>query len=105
MFDTHFIFLLLKLYFSHNFTEESTLPSPPTLPKNYDAQTHMVTHQVRGRIFHATIPSAQLASELMASGAPAAIAEATAIFRSVLACQEVTGHPTAPRQFSLGVGR
>ena len=49
----------------------------------------MVTHQVRGRIFHATIPSAQLASELMASGAPADIAEASAIFRAVLACQEV----------------
>ena len=49
----------------------------------------MVTHQVRGHIFHATIPSAQLASELMASGAPADIAEATAIFRAVLACQEV----------------
>ncbi len=49
----------------------------------------MVTHQVRGCIFHATIPSAQLAAELMANGAPAAIAEATAIFRAVLACQEV----------------
>ena len=57
--------------------------------KNYDAQAHMITHQVRGRIFHSTVPSAQLASELMASGAPAAIAEATAIFRAVLACQEV----------------
>ena len=65
------------------------MPSPPTLPENYDAQAHMITHQVRGRIFHATIPSAQLASELMASGAPAGIAEATAIFRAVLACQEV----------------
>lgn len=65
------------------------MPSPPILPKNYDAQAHMVTHQVRGRIFHATIPSAQLASELMASGAPADIAEATAIFRAVLSCQEV----------------
>ena len=49
----------------------------------------MVTHQVRGHIFHATIPSAQRASELMASGAPADIAEASAIFRAVLACQEV----------------
>ena len=57
--------------------------------KNYDAQAHMITHQVRGRIFHATIPSAQLASELMASGAPTDIAEAAAIFRAVLACQEV----------------
>ncbi|MCY3790156.1 MAG: hypothetical protein OXH63_15375 [Gemmatimonadetes bacterium] len=65
------------------------MPSPPTLPKNYDAQAHMVTHQVRGRIFHATIPSAQLASELMASGAPADIAEASLVFRAVLACQEV----------------
>ena len=65
------------------------MPSPPALPKNYDAQAHMITHQVRGRIFHATIPSAQLASELMASGAPADIAEASAIFRAVLACQEV----------------
>ncbi|MCY3667623.1 MAG: hypothetical protein OXH81_18310 [Gemmatimonadetes bacterium] len=65
------------------------MPSPPTLPKNYDVQAHMVTHQVRGRIFHATIPSAQLASELMASGAPADIAEASAIFRAVIACQEV----------------
>ena len=65
------------------------MPSPPALPENYDAQAHMITHQVRGRIFHATIPSAQLASELMASGAPADIAEATAIFRAVLACQEV----------------
>ena len=65
------------------------MPSPPALPENYDAQAHMITHQVRGRIFHATIPSAQLASELMASGAPAAIAEAAAIFRAVLACQEV----------------
>ena len=71
------------------FTEESTLPSPPALPESYDAQAQMVSHQVRGRIFHATIPSAQLASELMASGAPADIAEATAIFRAVLACQEV----------------
>ena len=83
-FDTHFIFLLLTLYFSHNFTEEFTLPSPPALPENYDAEAHMVTHQVRGRIFHATIPSAQLASELMASGAPAAIAEAALIFRAAL---------------------
>lgn len=65
------------------------MPSPPTLPENYDAQAHMITHQVRGRIFHSTIPSAQLASELMASGAPAAIAEAAAILRAVLACQEV----------------
>ena len=65
------------------------MPSPPALPENYDAQAHMITHQVRGRIFHATIPSAQLASELMASGAPADIAEATAIFRAVIACQEV----------------
>ena len=65
------------------------MSSPPALPENYDAQAHMITHQVRGRIFHATIPSAQLASELMASGAPAAIAEATLIFRTVLTCQEV----------------
>ena len=57
--------------------------------ENYDAQAHMITHQVRGRIFHATIASAQLASELMASGAPTDIAEAAAIFRAVLACQEV----------------
>ena len=49
----------------------------------------MVAHQVQGRIFHATIPSVQLASELMASGAPADIAAATAIFRAVLGCQEV----------------
>ena len=76
-----------KLPFLH--VEESTLPSPPALPENYDAQAQMITHQVRGRIFHATVPSAQLASELMASGAPAAIAEASAIFRAVLACQEV----------------
>ena len=65
------------------------MPSPPALPENYDAQAHMITHQVRGRIFHSTIPSAQLASELMASGAPADIAEAAAILRAVLACQEV----------------
>ncbi len=65
------------------------MPSPPALPKDYDARAHMITHQVRGRIFHSTIPSAQLASELIASGAPADIAEATAIFRAVLACQEV----------------
>ena len=65
------------------------MPSPPARPENYDAEAHMVTHQVRGHIFHATIPSAQLASELMASGAPADIAEASAIFRAVLACQEV----------------
>ena len=65
------------------------MPSPPVLPENYDAQAHMIIHQVHGRIFHATIPSAQLASELIASGAPADIAEATAIFRAVLACQEV----------------
>ena len=84
-FDTHFVFLSIET----NFTEESTLPSPPALPENYDAQAHMITHQVRGRIFHATIASAQLASELMASGAPEDIAEATAIFRAVLACQEV----------------
>ena len=65
------------------------MQSPPALPENYDAQAHMITHQVRGRIFHSTIPSAQLASELMASGTPSAIAEAAAIFRAVLACQEV----------------
>lgn len=65
------------------------MSSPPTLPENYDAQAQMVTHQVRGRVFHATIPSAQLASELMARGASADIAEASAIFRAVLACQEV----------------
>ena len=64
--------------------------------KNYDAQAHMITHQVRGRIFHATIPSAQLASELMVSGAPADIAEATAIFRAVLACQEVRDTQPVP---------
>ena len=57
--------------------------------ENYDAQAHMITHQVRGRILHSTVPSTQLASELMASGAPADIAEATAIFRAVLGCQEV----------------
>ena len=57
--------------------------------ENYDRQRKMITHQVRGRIFHSTIPSAQLASELMASGAPADIAEAAAILRAVLACQEV----------------
>ena len=84
-FDTHFIFLSIET----NFTEEPTLPSPLALPENYDAQAQMITHQVRGRIFHSTIPSAQLASELMASGAPTDIAEATAIFRAVLACQEV----------------
>ena len=76
-----------KLPFLH--VEESTLPSPLTIPENYDAQAHMITHQVRGRIFHATIASAQLASELMARGTPADIAEAAAIFRAVLACQEV----------------
>ena len=65
------------------------MPSPPALPENYDAQAHMITHQVRGCIFHSTVPSAQLASELMASGAPADIAEASAIFRAVIACQEV----------------
>ena len=64
--------------------------------ENYDRQRKMITHQVRGRIFHATIPSAQLASELMASGTPAAIAEATAILRAVLACQEV--RDTDPHQ-------
>ena len=72
------------------------MPSPPALPENYDAQAHMITHQVRGRIFHATIPSAQLASDLMASGAPADIAEASAIFRAVLTCQEV--RDTDPHQ-------
>ena len=75
-------------------TEEFTLPS--TLPENYDAQAHLVTHQVSGRTFHATIPSAQLASELMARGTPADIAEASAIFRAVLACQEV--RDTAPHR-------
>ena len=65
------------------------MPSPPALPENYDTQAHMVTHQVRGRIFHATIPSVHLASELMTSGTPADIAEATAIFHAVLACQEM----------------
>ncbi len=49
----------------------------------------MITHQVCGHIFHSTVPSAGLAAELMASRAPAAIAEAAAIFRAVLACQEV----------------
>lgn len=65
------------------------MPSPPILPENYDAQAHMATHRVRGRVFHSTIPSAQLASELMVSGSPADIAEAALIFRAVLACQEV----------------
>ena len=49
----------------------------------------MVTHQVRGHIFHSTIPSVRLASELMTHGAPADIAEAAAIFRAVLTCQEM----------------
>jgi hypothetical protein len=51
----------------------------------------MVTHQVRGRMFHATIPSVYLVAELMASGATADIAEAAAIFGAVLTCQEVRG--------------
>ncbi len=67
------------------------MPSPPALPEEYDAQVHMVTHQVRGRMFHATIPSVYLAAELMASGATADIAEAAAIFGAVLTCQEVRG--------------
>ena len=49
----------------------------------------MVAHQVHGRIFHATIPSVQLASTLLANGALADSAEATEIFRALLACQEV----------------
>jgi hypothetical protein len=49
----------------------------------------MLAHQVHGRVFHATIPSVQLASELMANGTPADIAEAADIFRAVLTCQEV----------------
>ena len=49
----------------------------------------MPAHQVHGRIFHATIPSVQLASELMANGTPADIVEAADIFRAVLTCQEV----------------
>ena len=65
------------------------MPSPPTLPENYDAQVRMVAHQVQERTFHATIPSVQLASDLMKCGAPADIAEATAIFRAVLTCQEL----------------
>ena len=65
------------------------MPSPLALPENYDAQAHMVTHQVRGRIFHATIPSVHLAYELMTSGTPTDIAEATDIFHAVLACQEI----------------
>ena len=64
------------------------MPSPPALPENFDVQAHMVSHQVRGRVFHATVPSAHLAAGLMASGTPADIAEAAAIFRAVLACQE-----------------
>ncbi len=65
------------------------MPSPPVLPKNYDAQAHMITHRVGERTFHATIPSAQLAAELTASTEAAASAEAAAIFRAVLGCQEV----------------
>ena len=65
------------------------MPSPLALPENYDARAQMITHQVCGRIFHSTVPSAGLAAELMASRAPAAIAEAAAIFRAVLSCQEV----------------
>ena len=49
----------------------------------------MVAHKVHGRIFHATIPSVQLASTLLANGALADIAESTEIFRALLACQEV----------------
>ena len=49
----------------------------------------MVAHQVHGRIFHATIPSVQLASTLLANGALADIADSTDIFRALLACQEV----------------
>ncbi|MEE2874170.1 MAG: hypothetical protein VX893_14810 [Candidatus Latescibacterota bacterium] len=65
------------------------MSSPLALPENYDVQAHMPAHQVHGRVFHATIPSVQLASELMANGTPADIAEAADIFRAVLTCQEV----------------
>jgi len=65
------------------------LSSPLALPENYDVQAHMPAHQVHGRVFHATIPAVQLASELMANGTPADIAEAADIFRAVLTCQEV----------------
>jgi hypothetical protein len=65
------------------------LPPSPALPENYDANAHMISHQVHGRTFHASIPSAQLATELMASGSPAGIAEATDIFHALLTCQEL----------------
>lgn len=58
------------------------------LPQEYDPRIHMLTHEVSGRVFHATIPSVRLAAELMASGAADAIAEAAAIFGAVLATQQ-----------------
>ena len=61
----------------------------PSLPPNYDAQMHMVAHEVHGRTFHATILSVMLTAELINSDAPADIAEAAAIFRAVLNCQEL----------------
>ncbi|MDP7449975.1 MAG: hypothetical protein QF689_15390, partial [Candidatus Latescibacteria bacterium] len=58
------------------------------LPQEYDPRIHMLTHEVSGRVFHATIPSVRLAAELMASGAADAIAEAASIFGAVLATQQ-----------------
>ena len=65
------------------------MPSSPPLPENYDADAHMVTHRVHGRIFHATVPSVQLAASLIALDGQPDVGEATAIFRAVLQCQEV----------------
>ncbi len=72
------------------------MPSSPQLPDSYDADVHMATHRVHGRIFHATVPSVQLAAELMQRGGRADLAEAAAIFRAVLGCQEL--RPSAPHR-------
>ncbi|MEE3233307.1 MAG: hypothetical protein VX294_04010 [Candidatus Latescibacterota bacterium] len=65
------------------------MPQKSKRPENYDEKLNLISHQVSGQTFHATIPSVQLASDLMSSNDELDISEAALIFRAVLACQEI----------------
>tara|TARA_B100000579_G_scaffold402060_1_gene384996 strand:+ start:343 stop:921 length:579 start_codon:yes stop_codon:yes gene_type:complete len=72
-----------------DFNKDPILPKKSKRPENYDEKLNLISHQVNGQTFHATIPSVQLASDLISSNDQLDISEAALIFRAVLACQEI----------------
>jgi len=58
------------------------------VPGNYDPDTHMLARTVDGRTYHAPIPAAVYAAELVANGTAEDLQRAGDVLSAVLDCQE-----------------